>query len=543
MMRAQRLAGTARQAAGIRGPLWLWVAALIIAALFAVPIGYLVVRNITEGSETLSTLFSMETARPLGNTLLLAVSVSAAAAATGTLLAWLTMRTDLPFRRAWRVICPLPLVLPSFVAGAALLAALSPGGLAEEVLSPLGLEAPTRIEGFWGTFFILTAVSFPYVYLPVAARIGGLPSSLEEAARTLGEGGFGVFRRVVWPQVQSAVQAGTLLVFLYVVSDFGVVKLMGYQTLSTNVFVNRLYDAPLAFSLGLILAVVALAVAGLERLAANRSTTRLAPGGVRARRVRLGPWKAPALLAIIVAVGAGLIAPVVVLGWWALRGLTGTGSGFDQASIDLSGLGEPALNTMIAGVVTALVAVAVVLPLAYLTTRYGGRAAEGVHTIVAGSFAVPGLLIALAVVFLTLKVPQLGFLYLSLPLLLFAYVIHFGVQALRSAEVGVATVDHRLEEVARTLGAGRVRRFLRIEAPLMGPALAAGGGLVLLSTMKELPATLLAAPIGFETLATRIWNANEDGFLADMGLASIVLVAVSGVLTWFLVIRNSEHLH
>ncbi|MXY71906.1 MAG: ABC transporter permease subunit, partial [Dehalococcoidia bacterium] len=200
------------------------------------------------------------------------------------------------------------------------------------------------------------------------------------------------------------------------------------------------------------------------------------------------------------------------------------------------------LNTVIAAVVTAAVAVVVVLPLAYLTSRYGGRAAGAVHTIVAGSFAVPGLLIALAVVFMTLKVPGLDFLYLTLPLLIFAYVVHFGVQALRSAEVGVATVDRRLEEAAQTLGAGRLRRLLRIEAPLMAPALAAGGGLVLLSTMKELPATLLASPVGFETLATRIWNANEDGFLADMGMASVILVAVSAVLTWLLVIRNAEHL-
>ena len=542
MTHAPALIGAARRAAGIRGPLWLWVAALIIAALFAIPVGYLVVRNITEGSATLSILFSRDTADPLVNTLLLAGSVSAASAAVGTLLAWLTMRTDLPLRGAWRVICPLPLVLPSFVAAAALLAALSPGGLAEEALNPLGLEAPARIEGFWGAFFILTAVCYPYVYLPAAARIGGLPPSLEEASRLLGEGGLGTFRRVVWPQVRTAVQAGTLLVFLYVVSDFGVVKLMNYQTLSTNVFVNRLYDAPLAFALGLILAVVALAVAGLERASAKRSLTQLAPGGVRARRVALGPWKAPATLAAFLAVGAGLLAPVFVLAWWAFRGLAGTGSGFDRTSVDLAALAEPALNTVIAAVVTAAVAVVVVLPLAYLTSRYGGRAAEAVHAIVAGSFAVPGLLIALAVVFMALRVPGLDFLYLSLPLLIFAYVVHFGVQALRSAEVGVATIDQRLEEAARTLGAGRLRRLLRIDLPLMAPALAAGGGLVLLSTMKELPATLLASPIGFETLATRIWNANEDSFLADMGLASVVLVAVSALLTWLLVIRNSEHL-
>ena len=534
--------GAAGRAAGFRGPPWLWVAALVIAALFAVPVGYLVARNISEGSETLSILFSRQTADPLANTLLLAVTVAGASAAVGTLLAWLTMRTDLPLRGAWRVICPLPLVLPSFVAAAALLAALSPGGMAEEVLNPIGLGAPSRIDGFWGAFFVLTAVCYPYVYLPAAARIGGLPSSLEEASRLLGEGALGTFRRVVWPQVRSAVQAGTLLVFLYVVSDFGVVKLMGYPTLSTSVFVNRLYDAPLAFSLGLILAVVALAVAGLERASANRALARLAPGGGRARRVVLGPWKAPATLAALVAVGAGLIAPVVVLAWWAVRGLAGAGSGFDRTSVDLAALGAPALNTVIAGVVTAGVAVVVVLPLAYLTSRYGGRAASAVHTVVAGSFAVPGLLIALAVVFMALKVPGLDFFYLTLPLLIFAYVVHFGVQALRSAEVGVATVDQRLEEAAQTLGAGRLRRLLRVDLPLMAPALAAGGGLVLLSTMKELPATLLASPVGFETLATRIWNANEDGFLADMGLASVVLVAVSAVLTWLLVIRNSEHL-
>ncbi len=542
MLQAPALIGAARRAAGIRGPLWLWLAALVIAALFAVPVGYLVARNITEGSETLSILFSRDTADPLLNTLLLAVTVSAAAAAVGTLLAWLTMRTDLPLRGAWRVISPLPLVLPSFVAGAALLAAVSPGGLAEEVLNPMGLDTPGRLDGFWGAFLVLTAVSYPYVYLPAAARIGGLPPSLEEASRLLGEGGLGTFRRVVWPQVRTAVQAGTLLVFLYVVSDFGVVKLMGHPTLSTNVFVNRLYDAPLAFSLGLILAVVALGVAGLERASANRSLAHLAPGGVRARRVSLGAWKAPAVLAAVLSVGGGLIAPVVVLAWWAYRGLAHTGSGFDRTSIDVGALGEPVLNTVIAAVVTAGVAVVVVLPLAYLTSRYGGRAAGAVHTIVAGSFAVPGLLIALAVVFMALKVPGLDFLYLTLPLLIFAYVVHFGVQALRSAEVGVATVDRRLEEAAQTLGAGRLRRLVRIEAPLMAPALAAGGGLVLLSTMKELPATLLASPVGFETLATRIWNANEDGFLADMGLASVVLVAVSAVLTWVLVIRNAEHL-
>jgi iron(III) transport system permease protein len=92
------------------------------------------------------------------------------------------------------------------------------------------------------------------------------------------------------------------------------------------------------------------------------------------------------------------------------------------------------------------------------------------------------------------------------------------------------------------LGAGRVRRFVTVELPLMLPGLAAGGGLVLLSTMKELPITLLNAPIGFETLSYRIWTDMEAVFLAEAAMASIVLVALSGVLTWLLVVRRSDRL-
>jgi iron(III) transport system permease protein len=133
-------------------------------------------------------------------------------------------------------------------------------------------------------------------------------------------------------------------------------------------------------------------------------------------------------------------------------------------------------------------------------------------------------------------------LYQSFAMLVFAYVVHLGAQSLRAAQVAVAAVPRRLDESARMLGAGRVRRFATVELPLMLPGLAAGGGLVLLSTMKELPITLLTAPIGFPTLATRIWDDTEAVFLAEAALASIVLVALSGVLTWLLVVRRSDRL-
>jgi iron(III) transport system permease protein len=146
------------------------------------------------------------------------------------------------------------------------------------------------------------------------------------------------------------------------------------------------------------------------------------------------------------------------------------------------------------------------------------------------------------VVFWSVQLPEAWGLYQSFVMLVFAYVVHLGVQSLRAAQVAVGSVPRRLDESARMLGAGRTRRFVTVDLPLMLPGLAAGGGLVLLSTMKELPITLLTAPIGFETLATRIWADAEAVFLAEAALASIVLVALSGVLTWLVVVRRSDRL-
>ena len=90
------------------------------------------------------------------------------------------------------------------------------------------------------------------------------------------------------------------------------------------------------------------------------------------------------------------------------------------------------------------------------------------------------------------------------------------------------------------LGARPIRRFLTVEAPLIAPGVVAGGGLVMLSTLKELPATLLLAPIGFETLATKVWGAAEEGFLAEVGATSLVLIMLSATLTWLLILRPAN---
>jgi iron(III) transport system permease protein len=349
-----------------------------------------------------------------------------------------------------------------------------------------------------------------------------------------------VFRTIVLPQSRGAITAGSLLVFLYVVSDFGAVSLMRYDTLTRRIDATRLFDRTTSLTLSMLLAVVALTVVAAERMVTRRRGRLEVSGpGRGALQVHLRVWQAPAQLFVGLLVGVALIAPVAVLSGWTLRGLSGS-SRVSGPDVDLASLWTPLANTAVISVIAATVTVAVVLPIAYLTARYRSRAGGAVNAIVVGGFALPGLVIALSMVYWVLQSSAVSFLYQTFPLLVFAYVVHFGAQALRTSQTTVAAVPARMDDAARSLGAGRLRRLRAIDLPLMRPGLAAAGGLVLLSTMKELPATLFLAPIGFETLATRIWTATEDGFLARAGAASLTLVLASGVLTWLLTIRRID---
>ncbi len=515
----------------------LTAAAGATAVGFSAPLAYLLWRALSQPGPIVNRWLAAETAGALGRSLLLATTVTLATVVLGTALAWIVARTDTPGRRVWELLLPLPLVVPSFIGAFALLAAFAPGGLLDRALAGLGLPGPGELRGFPGAFAVLTLFTYPYVFLPVVARLRQLPASHEESARLLGRSSMATFFTVVLPQTRGAVLAGGLLVFLYTISDFGAVQLLRYDTLTRTIYAARVFDRTGALAASLLLGLLAVAVVGLERRASRSSRAATPASGARHLTLALGRWR-PVVLALLIGVlGLALLGPVATLGYWALRGV-GDGGG-----TELAGLVVPATATVIVSVLAALSATFAVLPVAYLTVRHRSRLSGTVNAVVVGGFALPGLVIALAMVFFTLRAPSaLAALYQTVPLLIVAYVVHFGAQALRAAQVAVAGVPPRVHDAARMLGAGRLRRLLAVDLPLALPGLLAGAGLVLLSTMKELPATLLLSPLGFETLATRIWTSAEEAFWADASVAALVLLALSALLTWLLVIRRADAL-
>jgi iron(III) transport system permease protein len=508
-------------------------AALLVVSLSLLPLAYLLVRAGSGGADAWSVLARKGTLELLAKTGALALAVTGAAVLIGVALAWLVARTDLPGRRVLAVAAALPLVIPSYVAALALLGAFGPRGLLQQLLAgPFGVERIPEIYGFPGALAALTLSTYPYVYLLTLAALRGLDPSLEEAARGLGRSRVETFFRVTLPMLRPSIAAGALLVVLYTLSDFGAVSLMQYDALTRAIYLQyrALFDRTPAAVLALVLVVLtALILLAEARARRGRRYHSLGPGSARpAAPVSLGRWRWPALALAWLAVGVFLLVPLAVLGYWLARGISaGEALGFAW---------RPALSSVSVSAAAAAAALAAALPVALVARRYRARWATALERAGYASNALPGIVVALALVFFGARYG--GPIYQTLGLLLFAYVVRFLPQALAGTSSAFASVSPRLEEAARGLGRGRGRVFLSVTLPLARAGLLAGAALVFLTTMKELPATLLLRPIGFETLATEVWKFTAVGSYSQAALPALLLVAASAPFIYLLAGRG-----
>ena len=527
----------------MRSPVPLKIGVLGIAFLFSFPAGYLLWRNFTGDTASLKLLNKTQVLSPLQRSLILAVSVSLTTAVIGILLAWLTTRCDLPGKRMWKIILPIPLVFPSFIGAAAFIRTMNPGGFLNGLLSEIGINNVIEIRGFFGAWFVLTLFCYPYVYLPVAAKLRHLPSSLEETSRVLGYSPLKTFQHVVFPQISQILYAGTLLVFLYTISDFGAVQLLRYDTLTRSIATAQLANKSLSLALGLFLLIIAGVVVFAERIVSKSSSNIDQKEIGPPLEYGLGLWKLPSFLTVCLITLLALGAPLLTLSKWAADGLRrGAGNG-QPLTLDSQQIWESTWSTLSISVVTGLATILAVLPIAILISRYRSRVGGIAHFLVIATFAVPGILIALSMRFWSLQTDWAYNLFNNTKaLLVFSYVVRFGSLAMGVVLLSVAAVPKNLEDVGRTLGVTKISRFVRVDLPLMAPGLGAAAGLVILSTMKELPITLLISPLGFSTLATRMFLSFEEAFIAEAGILAVILVGLSSLLTWILVIRKSAHL-
>ncbi len=520
----------------------LTLAAGAVALFAAVPVAYILLRAAAAGPDVWARLLQARLGQLLGNTLLLAVAVTAGALAVGAGMAWLTERTDLPGRGAFRWLLALPLAIPAYIGGIVHLALLRPrGGLIPQLLAELlgrPVATPSPL-GFWGAAFILTLFSYPYVYLMTGAAFRSLHAGLEESARTLGRGPWRTLWEVTLPALRPGLAAGALLVALDVLAEYGTVALLRYETFSAAIFVQLAgrYDRSAAAVLSGVLVVLALVVLWAELRAQGRARfTQMESGWRPAPRVALGRWRVPAFLAVLGVTGASLLVPMGVLIGWSTAALLDPATLSAVLRTGSQGLGGYIWNSLWSAGLAALLAVALALPAGLLAARHPGKLAQGISRLCQVGYAIPGVVVALSLVLLVNRVAP--FLYATPLVVVIAYVMRYMPQAVRATEAALSQLAPSLEEAARTLGRTSWQTFAQVTLPLVLPGLLAGAALVFLTSLKELPATLLLRPAGFETLAVRVWIWAEDGFYLQAAPAALLLVLASAAPLYFLLRRE-----
>jgi iron(III) transport system permease protein len=224
----------------------------------------------------------------------------------------------------------------------------------------------------------------------------------------------------------------------------------------------------------------------------------------------------------------GLVLPAGVLGFWLVRGL--------GAGQNLPALGQAAWNSVLAAGLGALATVVCGLPVAILAVRQPGRLTRLMERLAYTVFALPGIVVALALVFFGANFA--GPLYQTLPLLVVAYVLLFLPQATGPIRAALLQLHPSLEETARSLGRRPWQVLTSVTLPLMRPGLTAGTSLVFLTVMKELPATLILAPLGFKTLATSVWSAVSEAFFAQAAAPALLIILMSSLPMAYIILHE-----
>ncbi len=439
------------------------------------------------------------------NTLLLMILTLFGAILIGVPLAFLTTYVHLPWRQFWLVLFVAPLAMPSYLGAFTFYAAFGPGG---ELYDLLGVKTPS-MQGLTGAAIIMALYTYPFVLLTTRAALSSLDPSQLYAARTLGLSLAQSLWSVVLPRILNGIAAGALLAAMYALSDFGTPAIMGLDTFTRVIYVE--YNA-FGLAQAAMLSLQLLLVVGLVLyLESKVKGTREKPSqhllffpNVKQLTGMLASTLPITFLSILL--------PLSIFFLWLWR--DGAGN-FDLAI---------AWNSAHASILAAVVAVFLAMPLAYaaIAGRFG-RLLERVAYI---GFGIPGIVMGTALVYLGLQLPLL---YQTLGLLVLAYVLRFLPLAVSSIRAKTESLDGSMVNAARVLGANPIESFKRITLPLSMRGVIAGAALVFLESMRELPATLLLGPTGFETLATYLWRVYEAGYFGRAAIPGLLLILISGL--------------
>jgi iron(III) transport system permease protein len=479
---------------------------VLVALVVLLPVGVTIVQALEGGGS--AALHSIDASSPrtlLLHTVLIALLASPLAGVIGVTAAWFIERTSLPLRWLWTLLAVAPLTMPLFVTSYA--------------WASIG----TLTQGYLGAAGIIAFSYYPIVFLLVAGALRGMDPALEESARSLGLNTRRTFFRVILPQLRPALLGGVLLVVLDTLVEFDAFVALRYQTFTVHIYAQYelSFSASGAAALSLFSIVVCVLLLFAEaRLRGGANYTRVSHGVRRPpARYRLGKATLPVLAGFLAGAGISVGIPLGTLVYWLTQS---SRAGLEGASANLRYLWPATLTSVGLGVAGALLALVFALPISLLAVRHRGRVATLLERSTYLSFALPDLVAAIALGYLTSHyAPGLYETFVLLVLAESILFVPFAVVALRAT---LGQIEPVLEDSARSLGLGPLRAFARVTAPLARPGMAAAGVLVFAFVLGDLGTAQILLPPNMYTLGTEFEaNASTVAFAAAAPFAAVLV--------------------
>ncbi len=522
---------------------------LFFVALVCLPISVLLLSWHSVDTQIWNHLWETQMTRLLSNTAILLAGVGVGVTLIGVSLAWLTSLCEFPGRRWLDWALMLPFAIPAYVLAFVFVGLLDFSGPVQTLLREWfgsGLRLPS-VRSTGGVIIVFILVFYPYVYLLARTAFLAQGKGFMEAARVLGLSPWQAFWRVALPVARPAIGAGVALALMEALADFDAVSVFNFDTFTTAIY--KTWYGFFSLSSATQLASLLLLFVAVLLFSEQRARGAIRPSNERPRGkalYKLRGWKAflATTWCCLVFLCAFVIPILQLLAWFWQRGRFD----LDERYTALI------THTLYLGLMAAAITVTAALLLAFAKRMTPTKRMHALVGFANLGYALPGSVLAVAIMLafsyldehavipLSLSFGGAGkpILLGSLSALLLAYMIRFMAVAYGPLEGALARIKPSLPEASRSLGISGLSLFRRVYLPLLLPGSLSAALLVFVDVLKEMPATLLMRPFGWDTLAVRIFEMTSEGEWARASLPALTLVLV-GLLPVVLLIRRSAY--
>ena len=471
----------------------------------------------------------------ISSTLILLLGVGVGVTLLGTVLAYLVVMVEFPGRKWLEWALFLPFAIPAYVLAFVYLGVFDYSGYAQTWMrEDLGLPGFDIRAGSWAIILTFVLVFYPYVYMMTRASFKRQKINMIEAGRLLGASPLRVFFKISLPLARPAAAAGLLVTLMETLADFGVVSLFNYDTFTTAIYSawGDFRSIEVAAQLASILVLSAFFLIYFEKKA--RGQAKYYSANVSNTR----PYQSTGIIGWLISLfvfGVFMLSFAMPMLQLIIWGWSSVADEWSAKYFDL--ITSTSILTITAALITVMLATILALP---GRCKQASIWLKSVIRLATLGYALPGSVMAVGLLYGINQVSVLNIyfggesinhlIFGSIALLLFAYVSRFMAIAYSSIEASAQQIKPVFTQSARLLGATRLRLIWQVYLPMMTPGILAGGLLVAVDVMKELPATYLLRPFGWDTLAIQVYELSAEGLYERAAVPALIMVIFGALL-------------